>query len=157
MRKTRGSSKYSVIRDVEVGEGTKIYDHVNLYRCKIGKNCKIEPFVYIEGGVVIGDNCKIKPFVFIPTGVTIESDVFIGPNVAFTNDKYPRARGDWKLLQTRVKRGASIGANSVILPGVTIGEKALVGAGSVVTSDVPDNAVLAGNPARILSYRNENE
>ena len=157
MRKTRGSSKYSVIRDVEVGEGTKIYDHVNLYRCKIGKNCKIEPFVYIEGGVVIGDNCKIKPFVFIPTGVTIESDVFIGPNVAFTNDKYPRAHGEWKLLQTRVKRGASIGANSVILPGVTIGEKALVGAGSVVTSDVPDNAVLAGNPARILRYRNENE
>jgi len=157
MRKTRGSSKYSVIRDVEVGEGTKIYDHVNIYKCKIGKNCKIEPFVYIEGGVVIGDNCKIKPFVFIPTGVTIESDVFIGPNVAFTNDKYPRARGDWKLLQTRVKRGASIGANSVILPGVTIGEKALVGAGSVITSDVPDNAVLAGNPARILRYRNENE
>jgi UDP-2-acetamido-3-amino-2,3-dideoxy-glucuronate N-acetyltransferase len=157
MRKTRGSSKYSIVKDVEVGEGTKIYDHVNIYKCKIGKNCKIEPFVYIEGGVVIGDNCKIKPFVFIPTGVTIESDVFIGPNVAFTNDKYPRARGDWKLLQTRVKRGASIGANSVILPGVTIGEKALVGAGSVVTSDVPDNAVLAGNPAQILRYRNENE
>jgi len=157
MRKTRVSSKYSVIRDVEVGEGTKIYDHVNIYKCKIGKNCKIESFVYIEGGVVIGDNCKIKPFVFIPTGVTIESDVFIGPNVAFTNDKYPRARGDWKLLQTRVKRGASIGANSVILPGVTIGEKALVGAGSVITSDVPDNAVLAGNPAQILRYRNENE
>ena len=155
MRKTRGSSKYSVIRDVEVGEGTKIYDHVNIYKCKIGKNCKIEPFVYIEGGVVIGDNCKIKPFVFIPTGVTIERDVFIGPNVAFTNDKYPRVRGDWKLLQTRVKRGASIGANSVILPGVTIGEKALVGAGSVITSDVPDNAVLAGNPAQILRYRNE--
>lgn len=155
MRKTRGSSKYSIVKDVEVGEGTKIYDHVNIYKCKIGKNCKIEPFVYIEGGVVIGDNCKIKPFVFIPTGVTIESDVFIGPNVAFTNDKYPRARGDWKLLQTRVKRGASIGANSVILPGVTIGEKALVGAGSVITSDVPDNAVLAGNPAQILRYRNE--
>ena len=157
MRKTRGSSKYSIVKGVEVGEGTKIYDHVNIYKCKIGKNCKIEPFVYIEGGVVIGDNCKIKPFVFIPTGVTIESSVFIGPNVAFTNDKYPRARGDWKLLQTRVKKGASIGANSVILPGVTIGEKALVGAGSVITSDVPDNAVLAGNPAKILSYRNKNE
>jgi UDP-2-acetamido-3-amino-2,3-dideoxy-glucuronate N-acetyltransferase len=157
MRKTRGSSKYSIVKGVEVGEGTKIYDHVNIYKCKIGKNCKIESFVYIEGGVVIGDNCKIKPFVFIPTGVMIESDVFIGPNVAFTNDKYPRARGDWKLLQTRVKRGASIGANSVILPGVTIGEKALVGAGSVITSDVPDNAVLAGNPAQILRYRNENE
>jgi UDP-2-acetamido-3-amino-2,3-dideoxy-glucuronate N-acetyltransferase len=157
MIKMRGSSKYSIVKDVEVGEGTKIYDHVNLYKCKIGKNCKIEPFVYIEGGVVIGDNCKVKPFVFIPTGVTIESDVFIGPNVAFTNDKYPRAHGDWKLLNTRVKRGASIGANSVVLPGVTIGEKALVGAGSVITSDVPDNAVLAGNPAKILCYRNENE
>jgi len=149
--------KYSIICDAEIGEGTVVHDQVNLYKCKIGKNCKIEPFVYIEGGVVIGDNCKIKPFVFIPTGVVIENDVFIGPNVAFTNDKYPRAHGNWKLLHTRVKRGASIGANSVILPGVTIGEKSLVGAGSVITGDVPDKAVMLGNPARILRYRNENE
>ena len=155
--KTHDSSKYSIVKDVEVGEGTKIYDHVNLYRCKIGKNCKIEPFVYIEGGVVIGDNCKIKPLVFIPTGVVIESDVFIGPNVSFTNDKYPKSRGDWNLLKTRVKRGASIGANSVILPGVTIGEEALVGAGSVITKDVPDKAVMTGNPAQILRYRNEKD
>lgn len=152
MRKMWASSKYSTIEDVEVGEGTKICDHVNIYKCKIGKNCKIEAYVYIEGGVVIGDNCKIKPFVFIPTGVTIEDDVFIGPNVAFTNDKYPSAHGEWKLLRTRVKRGASIGANCVILPGLTIGQYALIGAGSVVTKDVPDYAVVSGNPARIRTH-----
>jgi len=153
VRKTRVSSKYSIVKDVEVGEGTKIFDHVNIYKCKIGKNCKIEAYVYIEGGVVIGDNCKIKPFVFIPTGVTIEDDVFIGPNVTFTNDKYPKACGEWKLLETRVKRGASIGANCVILPGLTIGEYALVGAGSVVTKDVPDFAIVTGNPGSVTGYR----
>jgi len=153
VRKMRSSSRYSIAKDVEVGEGTKIYDHVNLYKCKIGKNCKIEPYVYIEGGVVIGDNCKIKPFVFIPTGVTIEDDVLVGPNVTFTNDKYPKVHGEWELLQTRVKRGASIGANSVILPGLTIGEHALIGAGSVVTKDVPDYAVVTGNPGRVMRYR----
>jgi UDP-2-acetamido-3-amino-2,3-dideoxy-glucuronate N-acetyltransferase len=152
VRNKRDASKHSIIKDVEVGEGTKIYDHVNIYKCKIGKNCKIESFVYIEGGVVIGDNCKIKPFVFIPTGVTIEDDVFIGPNVTFTNDKYPRARGEWKQLQTRVKKGASIGANCTILPSLTIGEYALVGAGSVVTKDVPNYAIISGNPARIMGY-----
>jgi len=153
MRKIGGSSRYSIIKNVEVGEGTKIFDHVNIYNCKIGKNCKIEAYVYIEGGVVIGDNCKIKPFVFIPTGVTIENDVFIGPNVTFTNDKYPRARGEWELLQTKVKRGASIGANCVILPNLTIGEYALIGAGSVVTKDVPDYAVVTGNPGRVTGYK----
>ena len=92
----------------------------------------------------------MRPFVFIPTGVTIEDDVFIGPNVTFTNDVYPKAQGDWKLVETHVKKGASIGANSVIVPGVTIGEGALVGAGSVVTKDVPDKVVVAGNPAHII-------
>ena len=143
------SPKYSFLKDVEVGEGTVLHDQVNLYKCKIGKNCKIDAFVYIEEGVVIGDNCKIRPFVFIPTGVTIEDDVFIGPSVSFTNDKYPRVKGEWTLLRTRIKKGASIGANSVILPGVTIGEDALVGAGSVVTKNVPSKVIVAGNPARI--------
>jgi acetyltransferase-like isoleucine patch superfamily enzyme len=146
-------SKFSVLRDAEIGDGTVIYDQVNLYKCKIGKNSKIDAFVYIEEGVVIGDNCKIRPFVFIPTGVTIEDNVFIGPNVSFTNDKYPKVKGEWKLLQTRIRKGASIGANSVILPGVTIGEGALVGAGSVVTRDVPSKAVVAGNPACIVGHR----
>ena len=157
MRSMRRASRYSVIKDVEIGEGTRIYDQVNIYKCKIGKNCKIDAYVYIEEGVEIGDNCKIRPFVFIPTGVVIEEDVFIGPNVTFTNDKYPKARGEWKLLPIRVKRGASIGANSIVVAGVTIGKGALVGAGSVVTKDVPSNAVVAGNPACIIGYRDKNE
>ena len=142
--------KHSVIKDVQIGEGTKIHDHVNLYKCIIGKNSKIDSFVYIEQGVRIGDNCKVRPFVFIPSGVLIENNVFIGPNVTFTNDKYPKAQGDWKVLATTVKEGASIGANSVIIPGVTIGRNALVGAGSVVTKDIPDGALVRGNPAKIV-------
>ena len=141
----------SLIVDAKVGQGTIVRDHVNLYKCKIGKNCKIESFVYIEEGVTVGDDCKIKPHVYIPTGVTIEDEVFLGPNVTFTNDKYPRVKGDWKLLKTIVRQGASIGAHSVILPGVEIGRGAVVGAGSVVTADVPNGATVCGNPARPLS------
>jgi acetyltransferase-like isoleucine patch superfamily enzyme len=124
--------RYSVIVGAEIGEGTIVRDHVNLHKCKVGKNCKIESFVYIEEGVTIGDNCKIKPHVFIPTGVTIEDDVFIGPNVTFTNDKYPRVKGQWQLLGTVVERGASIGANSVIMYDVTIGDNVVIPALSLI-------------------------
>lgn len=153
LRSLRRIPKYSVIEQVRLEHGSRIYDQVNLYRCKIGKNTKIDAFVYIEENAVVGDNCKIRPFVFIPTGVTIEDNVFIAPNVTFTNDKYPRAQGNWGLLETRVKKYASIGAGSVINPGVTIGENALIGAGSTVTKDIPDNAVAHGNPARVVGYR----
>jgi acetyltransferase-like isoleucine patch superfamily enzyme len=147
------TSRYSLLKEVKIGEGTALRDQVNLYKCKIGKDCKIDAFVYAEEGVTIGDNCKIRPFVFIPTGVAIEDNVFVGPNVSFTNDKYPKVRGKWALLRTRIKKGASIGASSVILPGVTVGENAIVGAGSVVVNDVPSNTVVAGNPARIIRQR----
>ena len=146
----KNNHRYSLIKDAQIGLGTIVHDQVNLYKCKIGKDCKISSFVYIEEGVVIGDNCKIRPFVFIPTGVTIEDNVFIGPNVTFTNDKHPRVKGDWKILPTTVKNGASIGANSVIVPGITIGEEAMIGAGSVVAKDVPNKAVVVGNPARMI-------
>jgi acetyltransferase-like isoleucine patch superfamily enzyme len=142
------SSKYHVIKDAEIGEGTIVRHYVNLYGCKIGKNCKIASFVEIQKGVVIGDSCKIEAFAYIPTGVTIEDGVFIGPHACFTNDKKPKASGDWQVVPTLVKKGASIGANAVILSGVTIGENALVGAGSVVTKNVPPNTVVVGNPAR---------
>lgn len=142
--------QFSMIVDAEIGEGTVVRDHVNLYKCRIGRNCKIESFVYIEEGVTVGDDCKIKPHVYLPTGVVIEDRVFLGPNVTFTNDKYPHAKGDWRLLKTVVEHGASIGAHSVILPGVRIGRDAVVGAGSVVTTDIPKGATVCGNPARPL-------
>lgn len=149
-----------ITRDVKLGRGVKIFHRnlVNLYGCKIRMGTKIAAFVEIQKGVSIGKNCKIEPFVFIPEGVTIEDGVFIGPHVCFTNDKYPRAINpdgslkeskDWTITPTLVKKGASIGAGSVILPGVTIGEGATVGAGSVVTKDVPPGTTVLGNPARI--------
>lgn len=154
MRETeKRSSEFSLVKDVEVGEGTVIHDQVNLYKCRIGRNCKIDAYVYIEENVVIGDNCKIRPFVFLPTGVTIEDNVFIAPGVVFTNDKYPKVAGEWKLMPTRVKKGSSIGAGSVILPGVTIGENTIVGAGSVITKDVPDNAIVISKPPLLIRPR----
>jgi len=145
--------RYSVIVDCEIGEGTVIYDQVNLYKCKIGRNCKIDAFVYIEEGVEIGDECKIRPFVFIPTGVKIGNRVFVGPGVIFTNDKYPKVKGEWELRETIVEDDVSIGAGVVILPGVRIGRGALIGAGAVVTKDVPPNAVVVGIPARVIRYK----
>jgi len=153
MNVMKRKQNYSIIVDCEIGEGTVIHNQVNLYKCKIGRNCKIDAFVYIEEGVEIGDECKIRPFVFIPTGVKIGNRVFIGPGVIFTNDKYPKVRGEWELKTTIVEDDASIGAGTVILPGVRIGKSAMIGAGAVVTKDIPPNAVVVGNPARVMYYR----
>lgn len=152
-----GESRYSVIKDVKKGKGTIIKDHVNLYGCEIGENCKIDAFVYIESGVKIGNNCKIRAFTFIPEGAVIDDNVFIGPCVSFVNDKRPRAttpkgklktRSDWKLEHIVVKKGASIGANSTIIGSVTIGENSIIGAGAVVTKDVKTNQIVVGVPAK---------
>ena len=142
-------AKHYVIENADIGENTVIRDYVNIFGCKIGKNCKIAAFVEIQKGVTIGNSCAIEAFTFIPSGVTIEDEVFIGPHVCFINDKKPRAiNPDWKVVPTLVKKGASIGAGSIILCGVTIGEGAMVGAGSVVTKDVPPNTLVVGNPAK---------
>ncbi len=147
--------------DVSLGEGTKVFqpDLVNLYGCKIGKNCKIGAFVEIRKDVLVGDNVKIQAFAFIPEGISLGDGVFIGPHVCFTNDKFPRSvnedgslqsEEDWELVRTNVGIGASIGANSTILCGCDIGKFAMVGAGAVVTESVPDYCVVAGNPAKII-------
>jgi len=149
-------AKYYTVEDAEIGEGTLIRDYVNIYGCKIGKNCKISPYVDIQKDVVIGDNCKIGAHSFIPIGVTIEDNVFIGPHSCFTNDRYPRVVDPgWKPAKTLVKEWASIGARSVILCGITIGERAMIGAGSVVTKDVPPKKIVAGNPARVIGETNK--
>jgi len=147
--------------DVQLGDGVIIYqpDLVNLYGCSIGSGTKIGAFVEIQKGVSIGSNCKISSHSFICEGVDIEDGVFIGHGVMFTNDIYPRAvteegdlqtESDWKVVKTRLKAQASIGSNATILAGITIGENALVGAGAVVTHDVPDYAIVAGVPSKII-------
>lgn len=145
--------------DVRLGRDVKIFAFVNLYGCTIGDNSKVGTFVEIQKNAVIGRNVKISSHTFICEGVEIEDNVFVGHNVSFINDKYPRSanpdgtlqtEADWAVVKTRVKKGASIGTSATILCGVTIGENAIVGAGSVVTKDVPDNAVVAGNPARLI-------
>jgi acetyltransferase-like isoleucine patch superfamily enzyme len=150
--------------DVKLGRDVKIYAFVNLYGCEIGDESKIGTFVEIQKGARIGNRVKISSHTFICEGVTIEDEVFIGHGVMFINDKYPRSttgsgtlqtEADWLCTPTLIKRGSSIGSNATILCGVTIGEGALVGAGSVVTHDVPAGAIVAGNPARSMKMRSE--
>jgi acetyltransferase-like isoleucine patch superfamily enzyme len=148
-----------IARDVKLGKDVRIYAFTNLYGCEIGDETKIGTFVEIQKGARIGKRCKVSSHTFICEGVTVEDEVFIGHNVTFINDRYPRAtRGDgslqteadWKCVGTWVKRGASIGSSATLLCGISVGEGAVVGAGSVVTKDVPAYAVVAGNPARVL-------
>jgi acetyltransferase-like isoleucine patch superfamily enzyme len=145
--------------DVKLGQRVKIFAFTNLYGCTVGDDSKIGTFVEIQKGARVGARCKISSHTFVCEGVTIEDEVFVGHGVTFINDRFPRAtnqggqlqtEADWKCDATLVKRGASIGSGATILCGVTIGEKAIVGAGSVVTKDVPPGGVVAGNPARIL-------
>lgn len=145
--------------NVKLGKDVKIFGFANLYGCEIGDEVKIGTFVEIQKGVKVGKRCKISSHSFLCEGVTLEDEVFIGHNVTFINDLYPRAtttggalqtEKDWACVPTLVKQGASIGSSVTVLCGVTIGERAVVGAGSVVTKDVPAHAVVAGNPARIL-------
>ena len=155
---TQNSAKQS-INNVKIGENVKIYDFVNAYNCEIDSNTKIGAFVEIQKNAFIGKNCKISSHTFICEGVTIEDEVFVGHNVSFVNDMFPKAvnedgsiqtEDDWELKTTLVKKRASIGTSVTILGGITIGENSLIGAGSVVTKDVPPNVVVAGNPARII-------
>jgi acetyltransferase-like isoleucine patch superfamily enzyme len=142
-----------------LGKNVRLHGFVNLYGCEIGDDVKIGTFVEIQKGVKIGNRCKISSHTFICEGVTLEDEVFVGHNVAFTNDRYPRAtngngqlqiEADWACIRTLVKRGASIGSGATLLCGITIGENAMIGAGSVVTRDVPPDTVVAGNPARVV-------
>ena len=147
--------------DVKLGVNVRIYSFTNLYGCEIGDDTKIGTFVEIQKGVRIGRRCKISSHTFICEGVIIEDEVFVGHNVTFINDLFPRAtnaegtlqtEADWECVPTRIKRGASIGSGATLLAGITVGEHALVGAGSVVTRDVPDYGLVFGNPARLRGF-----
>jgi acetyltransferase-like isoleucine patch superfamily enzyme len=149
----------SIAPDVKLGENVKLSKFINLYGCEIGDNTKIGAFVEVQKNAKVGKNCKISSHTFICEGVTIEDEVFIGHGVVFINDTYPRAtaaegvlqtEGNWRVEPTLIKNGASIGSSATILSKVTVGRGAIVGAGSVVTKDVPDHAIVAGNPARVL-------
>lgn len=147
------------LNNVTLGEGVRIFNFVNAYGCSIDDNSKVGAFVEIQKGATIGKNCKISSHTFICEGVHIEDNVFVGHGVMFTNDLFPRATNpdgsqqtdaDWNVVETFVKKGASIGSNATILCGITIGENALVGAGAVVTKDVPAGTVVAGSPAKVI-------
>jgi acetyltransferase-like isoleucine patch superfamily enzyme len=151
----------SIASDVKLGRGVKLSKFINLYGCEIGDETKIGAFVEIQKNATVGQRCKISSHTFICEGVQIEDNVFVGHSVTFINDSYPRAttsdgglqtEKDWKVEQTLIKKGASIGSGSTILSNVVIGENAIVGAGSVVTKDVPADAIVAGNPAKVLRY-----
>jgi len=148
-----------IAADVKLGRGVRIHGFTNLYGCEIGDDCKIGTFVEIQKGVHIGARCKISSHTFICEGVVLEDEVFVGHNVTFINDRYPRSTSgegrlqtdvDWQCVPTRVQRGASIGSGATLLCGITVGARAMIGAGSVVTRDVPADAIVAGNPARVL-------
>jgi UDP-2-acetamido-3-amino-2,3-dideoxy-glucuronate N-acetyltransferase len=149
----------SIEKDVHIGENVKLAEFINLYGCSIGDNTRIGAFVEVQKNARVGKNCKISSHSFICEGVTIEDGVFVGHNVTFINDKFPRAttreggpktEDDWKVEPTLVKKGASIGSGATILGNLVIGENAIVGAGSTVTSDVPPYSIVAGNPARYI-------
>ncbi|WP_424494971.1 acyltransferase [Salinimicrobium sp. GXAS 041] len=152
------------LQNVSLGKGVKIYNFVNAYGCSIDDGTKVGTFVEIQKGATIGKNCKISSHSFICEGVHIKNNVFIGHNVTFINDKFPRAtnedgsmqsEADWQCMETLVEEGASIGSSATILCGIKIGKKAIVGAGAVVTRNVPEGAVVAGNPARIIKQNSE--
>jgi acetyltransferase-like isoleucine patch superfamily enzyme len=152
-------STRKIASNVDLGENVVLQDFINLYGCRIGDNTKIGPFVEVQRNAAVGRNCKIQSHCFICEGVTIEDEVFVGHGVMFINDRYPRAateagalqtEADWSVVRTLVKKGASIGSNATILCGVTVGEGAIVGAGSVVTKDVPARTIVAGNPAKVI-------
>src|SRR5688572_11426475 len=148
-----------IAKDVKLGRNVRLHAFVTLYGCTIGDDVRIGTFVDIQKGACVGNNCKIQSHSFICEGVTLDDEVFVGHNVTFINDRFPRATNDeglpkndneWMCERTLVKRGASIGSGVTILCGITIGERAIIGAGSVVTKDVPPGAVVAGNPARVI-------
>ncbi|MFY7972343.1 MAG: acyltransferase [Flavobacteriales bacterium] len=147
------------LNNVKIGKDVRIFNFVNAYGCEIGDGSKVGAFVEIQKGAFIGKNCKISSHTFICEGVHIEDNVFVGHNVTFVNDMFPRAtnadgsmqsEADWKLVETRICKGASLGSSVTVLGGITVGENAIVGAGSVVTKDVPAGMIVAGNPARVL-------
>jgi UDP-2-acetamido-3-amino-2,3-dideoxy-glucuronate N-acetyltransferase len=158
MKAPKASSRRNAA-GVRMGRNVRIYGFTNLYGCEIGDDVRIGAFVEIQKGAKIGSCCKISSHTFICEGVTLEDEVFVGHHVVFINDHYPRAtneegqlqtESDWKCIRTVVKRGASIGSGAVLLCGITVGERAVIGAGSVVTRDVPAGSIVAGNPARII-------